>query len=232
MSKLTRIFTICAFWCFAGLAHAQTPTPHPNALTPGYYNFEDLSSPEIELTGAGWSVSTFRNVTGLNNASSGDTLTFWVLANAHYLTIYRRTFDNNTNDGEWTICVNTTGCTDVIDYHGVGLDPVLIPLSGTNSEIVITHTNTRDTLFDAMTIALDPASIVTGVVSGTSPSPTATPDPAIIYGTVTGVSGTVTTRFDMRVTAGDVSNVSALLFLGFSLWAIVLLVLFMSRKNV
>lgn len=205
---------------------AQTPTatPHPNALPPGMYQFEDLSSPEMELTGSDWSIRIFgggdTGDTGLGSDDDGDTLTFWVTENADYILIYRKTTSSST--GEWSICVDAT-CQNAQDKGGGGgLEPYAVDLFETNSEVVITKTNGNESIFDFMTIILDPNSIQ--AVSGTSSSsPTATPEPYYIYDTISGVSGTVATRFDMVVTAGDVAISNALIFLFFSLWAIFLI---------
>jgi len=201
--------------------HAQTPTPHPNALNIGMYQFEDLSSPEIELTGTDWTIQSYRGSTVLGNSTDTETLTFWVTELADYLTIYRVTTNVELTAGEWSVCVDAI-CQSTEDYSGEGIEAYAVDLFETNSQVVITKEDDEATLFDFMTIALAPSSLT---------SSEETPEPYYIFESVSGTDGNIETRFDMIVTVGDVAVSSALLFLFFSLWAFILLVIIPKREN-
>lgn len=231
MRVLHTLVSVLIFSAVGGWAHAQTPTPHPNLLTVGLYQFEDLSSPEIELTGTDWSIRDTGYDTGLGDDDIDDTLTFWTGTDSDYLLL--GVYSPNSGDSEFDICVDAT-CQSIA--HDIMDGDLIIPIDlfSTNSEVVITKTqsNSKESVFDFVALVLDPNSIQ--AISGTTPgvSPTATPPPYYIFGTVTGVSGTVATRFDMVVTAGDVAITNSLLFLFFSLWAIICIVVFVRRGNV
>jgi hypothetical protein len=99
------------------------------------------------------------------------------------------------------------------------MQAIAVDLFETNSQVTITIENDNETLFDFMTVI-------------ESPQPEITPEPYYIYSTVSGSSGSIDTRFDMVVTAGEVGITSALLFLFFSLWAIIFMFFFIRRDSV
>lgn len=194
-------------FCIASTVFAQTATPHPNALPVGIYQFEDLSSPEIELSGPGWSLGSTNPIDYLQNTNASDEMVFYVTDLSAYLLINN---SSNVANSDFRVCVDAV-CEDFVSEDD-GWYTQGVNLSGTNSQITIINLDGVRNRFDYMIVGATGA--VASTVSGTYP--TATPNPAYIYGTISGVSGTVTTRFDMTITAGEVAISSALLFLFFS----------------
>lgn len=211
--------------------HAQTPTPHPNALQPGMYQFEDLSAPQIALTGVDWTICRpggGLSPEGLCNDDPGETLTFYV-EGVDYLTFQAYFYSSAT--GQFSLCVEGV-CTS--HNHRIGSTGFLGQFAfdvGGNAEIVYATENNASNFLDY--IQLYPLPIDLSSISGTGgSSPTPTPEPYYIYGSISGTSGDVDTRFDMIITVGDVAVSSALLFLLFSLWAFIFLVVIPRRDNV
>lgn len=219
--RLHRLISIFALLAIGTGVYAQTPVPtaHPAALGVGLYQFEDLSSPEVELTGAGWLVQS-NIATGLRNSQNGNTMTFHVDEHADYMLIYR---EKRPATSTWQICVDAV-CTNVNDfgYSTASIEPVPIQLYETNSQIVITKTNGGISIYDYMTIVQSEVIPSEGTGTGTAES---TPEPYAVYGSVEGESGTVETRFDYLVTAGDVAIVSLLLVFFFSVVAAFLIMI-------
>lgn len=224
--RVLHTFVCLIFLVVGGMVNAQTPTPtstpHPNALDVGMYQFEDLTSPQIELTGT-WSIKVSDTTEFLSSSENGATLSFHVDSLADYLIIEREV--RSTSVGTWSICIDSLPCEAVTDSgNTMSIYPVAIELPDTNSHVVITKTNAMETAFDFMTIQF-------GLTNFDSLLPEETPDPNYSYSSVSGTEGEIETRFDMIVTAGDVAVSSALLFLVFSFWAIVI-VYFVVHKHV
>lgn len=224
--------------CFSLLmslgVHAQTPTPHPNALLPGMYQFEDLSSPDIELTGSDWSICPLNAIVsatspqGLCNDDIGETITFYV-QDTNFLEFQSNFFTGNSYPG-FEICIESNCASYDLRWYET-MAHFALDVGG-NAEIVIATTRNANPLFlDYM--VLHPFPIDLSSISGTGgSSPTPTPEPYYIYGSISGSNGDVDTRFDMIVTVGDVAIASALLFLMFSAWAFFFLVVIPRRNDV
>lgn len=185
-----RTITVLFILALSTIAYAQTPTntPHPSALTVSVHQFEDLSSPEIELTGT-WSVNVVGSTETLLSSVSGSSMTFNVNVNADYLLIYRQTY--TADPGQWTACIDALPCLTVSDAGNDSIQPVAIKLSDTYSEIVVTKTDNNESQFDFMTIALGEAAIQ------------ATPHIIVIPLIATPVSGTPTPDYTSYVEATD-----------------------------
>lgn len=228
------ISVICVVLLMSSGVHAQTPTPHPNALQPGIYQFEDLSSPEIELTGIDWTICPANPVVsatspdGLCNDDPSETLTFFV-EDTDYLEFQTQFFSGNSYPG-FEICIESN-C-DTYDLRWYETFAMFAFAIGGNAEIVITTTRNANPLFLDY-LVLHPFPVDLSAISGTGgSSPTPTPEPYYIYGSISGSNGDVDTRFDMIVTVGDVAIASALLFLMFSAWAFFFLVVIPRRNDV
>jgi len=178
------------------ITYAQTATPHPNTLSVGLYQFEDLSSPEMELTG-NWYISG----NTLASDQTDSTATFYVDEFADYLIIHRGV--TNTLSGTWSICVDSAMCGIISDYGNGGIEPVAYSLLDTNSEIVITKLDDNPSGFDFMEIAVGSNAITSPVIVYVplvaTPIATTTPE------TMTFISGTDGnyTRIDNSVTTGE-----------------------------
>lgn len=215
---------------------APTPTTHPDALEPGLYHFELLDSPYIQVSGTHWSVTDFRYMTGLENDTNGESLSFWTSPNAYYIVVKQRINDSSSNDGTFEVCVYTyySDCVDRGSWYRDS-DTFVIELGGSlwNTQVTFTKTNNQVNSFDYMEIFPNSLRETLPPFSGEiAPYDTPTPDPAYIYGSISGVSGTISTRFDMVVTAGDVAVTNSLLFLFFSFWAIVFIIVVVRVRDV
>lgn len=209
--------------------HAQTPTPHPNALPPTFYNFRDLSSPEIELTGT-WVIAGGC----LRGVNIGASITFHVTNASDFAHIVALAINTTGPRAYFNMYIDDAliyGDDTFKDFNG--LHTYYLDLPSSNSEIRIQITTTNGDYLHLCHLELFPdyqgildaiSSSSSGSVSGTVSSATPTPIPYAVYDTISGVSGTVSTRFDYLVTVGDVAVSSALLFLMFSLWAGLLIV--------
>lgn len=158
--KKIMIFTLLAF---ATITQAQTDTPtptstpHNDALVIGMYQFEDLSSPQIELTGT-WSVDVDETTETLVSSEDDATMTFHVNEFADYIIIHREV--KPALFGTWSMCIDAMPCLDVSDYStGMGIEPIAFQLPDTNSQIVITKTNSNESAFDFMTIEIGEGAI-------------------------------------------------------------------------
>lgn len=154
---MKRLIVVALFF-ITTISYAQTATPDPNALALGMYQFEDLTSPQIELSG-NWYLSGSRLASDLEDS----TATFFVDEYADYLVIHRAV--TTTDFGTWSICVDSEMCLDVSDYGvGGGIEPVAFGLLDTNSEIVITKDNNNETAFDFMEIVVGDNAITSPVI--------------------------------------------------------------------
>jgi len=193
--------------------HAQS------SLLPGVYQFEDLTSPDIELEGS-WVITnsisgTTFPVDFLSSISGTSNLQFNVI-DASYLIIYQGVWDHDLED--FTIQVDETSYDISNDYPSASIQSIPIPVS-ISSTVTITRANDSQIYLDYLTI--HPVII-----------PEETPEPYYIYSAVSDTDGNpVDTRFDMIVTAGDVAIASALLFLFFSLWAFIFFLVIPKRDN-
>jgi len=203
--------SVVAMFCIATAVYAQTPTPHPNALTIGAYDFEDLSAPQINLTGS-FSIVSFSYVDSLFASNTNDEINFYV-RDVDYLIL--QSFGGSSGV-DYRVCVEYV-CDDFVHYSFEFFQHI-IQVPDRNAFVQIIKLDDGDSYFDYMIMDGVQTSVSSSIVSAT-----ATPNPAYIYGTISGVSGTVQTRFDMVVTAGDVAISSALLFLLFSLFSILII---------
>lgn len=194
------IFTVGA------VCHAQTPTPHPNALQNGYYEFKDLASPQIELPEGSWTVGS-----DYLRGSGAYEMEFYVTDETDFL-IIGATAEHSSDTARFNLCVVALSrCLEIrLEYT----EQEYIELYEINSLITIirTNNNTRFHFMELHSVAN------TGSVSGTEA--VATPD-YVVPITVSGTSG----EFHYVITAGDVSIINALIFLFLSLWAIILIML-------
>jgi len=216
---------VLAVFIIASTVFAQTPTPHPNALTPDLYQFEDLTAPEISLAG-NWSITS--DVWGdyLTTNSGGDTLDFYV-TNASYVSIYSVGFNSGAY---FQLCIDGTDCQEW-RTTSPGVEAQIMHSFNVQGNAHINIENARANRSIGLDMLIIGSQYVDiSSISGTGgTSPTPTPNPAYIYGTISGVSGTVTTRFDVTVTAGEVAISSALLFLFFSMWSVAIIALVLKR---
>lgn len=217
------ICTVLLSFLFVQGVYAQTPTPHPNALSQGVYELEDLTAPEITLTGSDWTIcgmASGSTILGLCNDDPDNTLEFFV-EGIDYIVFQMRTASDSTLPA-FDICLEGV-CESYAFRSSTGLASFPLDVNG-NSNVLFTTVGNGYHVLDFMT--LHPLPIDLSAISGTGGAvPTPTPEPYYIYGTISGVSGTVATRFDMTMTVGEVAVSSALLFLLFSLWAFILLVI-------
>lgn len=208
--KMSFIFLMLLF-ASIGQAQTDTPTPtstpHNSALGFGMYQFEDLSSPQIELTGT-WSIEVNGTTESLISSENGATLTFHVDTTADYLLIYRSVTD--TNFGAWSLCIDAMPCLSISDSGTDGIEPVAIELSDTNSQIVITKTDGNVSKFDFMTISVGESAFIQTPTAVSSPvvifvpiiaTPITTPTPNHVDYIETSEGANV--RLDNTVTTGD-----------------------------
>lgn len=189
-------------------AYAQTPSVIP----PGVYQLEEMTSPQLNLTGSWVITSTISGTTYpisfLSSISDTSTVTFDVYGNS--LIIYQGVY-NHTLD-LWELSINGTPQAVSNDYPQEAIQPIPIPLSGISSTVTITRAGTSQIYLDFMSLHNDP-----------------TPDPNITYGSISGTD--IETQFNMSVTAGDIAISSALLFLLFTIWIVIFIALFVRGKN-
>jgi len=208
------IYVILLCVCMPYGVYAQSP-----ALQDGIYQFEDLTSPEIELEGT-WGITSAVDSINfpldfLSSISGTSNLQFSVVDSA-YITIYQGVWDHDLDD--YTIQVDATTYSISNDYPYPSIQTIPIPVS-ISSTVTITRDGDSQIYLDYLTIH-------------SAPIPEATAEPYYIYNSVSDTDGNaVDTRFDMIVTAGDVAVSSALLFLFFSLWAFIFLVIIPKRDN-
>lgn len=213
-------------------ANAQTATPHPDALAAGLYQFENLSSPQIELTGIDWTICNLTTSGDVQRSlcddDSGDTMEFYV-TNTDYILLQAIFNSAGSSADDISITIDATpywsGLLRNPGSSGGSFDFVTIDPDDTNAQITITRNTNQAGRYDFMILQPPPIDLssISGT-GGTSPTiPTATPIAYAIYGTISGVSGTVPTRFDYYVSAGDVGISVALLFLLFSIWSILII---------
>lgn len=231
-----RIITIAVLFCvtLASQAQTNTPTPtstaHPNALNAGMYQFEDLESPQIELTGV-WSIDVEETTETLFSDEDGATLTMNITPLSDYLVIYRAV--TTTSFSTWSLCVDDMPCLTISDYGTGGIEPVAVELADTYSEIVITKTNAQASKFDFMTISIGQDAIINAVSTIAAPNivivpliatPITTPTPnSVTYAEATDEAGyTVYTRRENTITTGDEFNAQI-----FTMILIVLISMFM-----
>jgi len=203
------LHTLAVFFVMVGgWVQAQPPI----ALEAGVYQFDELTAPDIDLTGD-WVITS--NVDGtdypvdfLSSITGTSSLQFNVV-DSSYITIYQAVWDHDLDD--YTIQVDDTSYDISNDYPSSSIETISIPVS-VSSSVTISRVGTAQIHLDYLTIQ-------------SAPQPTPTAEPYIIYDTISGVSGTTATRFDMSATAGDVAISSALIFLFFSLWSIFLILL-------
>jgi hypothetical protein len=227
MNKLSvYISVICVSLLLPLGVHAQTPTPHPDALSQGLYQFESLTAPQINLTGSDWTVCASFSIGALCNDDPANTLTFFV-EDVDYFVI-KTYFSIVASAPSFQVCIESV-CGSYSNRNESGWNEWAFNVGGNAQIVLTTLTNADILLLDYMT--LHPMPVDLSAISGTTgSSPTPTPEPYIVYGSVSGTSGDVETRFDMAITVGDIAVSSALLFLLFSLWAFIFLVI-IPRKN-
>lgn len=148
------------------VAHAQTATPHPNALPPGIYRFKDLSAPEIALTGSDWSIRCDSFICGLGNDNTGETLTFWITKDVDGFMIQHRMY--STSPGTWDICFNGTNCNSISDNGNANVYLSRFFKSfRTNTEVKITRTSSNESIYDSL--------LIIPIQDGSNPTETYTP---------------------------------------------------------
>jgi hypothetical protein len=224
-AQLFRFLALGVMFCMTSFVYAQTPTPHPHALDNGFYFYEDLSVDQLELS-AGW------NTTSCIYGYCGAWTTSGNTANTVYARVYYTessdyaeiTSVGDSGDSTYGICT-AYGCSPSSGDHLIRslLITRFIPLQD-NGYIDFYSRDGRDKLVHS--VELKTYEPIAGVISGTNPLATSTPNPSIIYGTITGVSGTVATEYHNIITAGDVAVSTSFLFLIFTivLFAVVVVV--------
>lgn len=208
---IAQTITIVAVFCIATVVFAQTPTPHPNALDNGFYDFTELTSPDIELSLGGWSVGS-----DYLRGSGAYQMEFYVTDNTDFV-VMGATADHSSDTARFDICVVAVSrCWNMRFDHS---EQKFIELYEINSLITITRDN-NNMLFHFMELHA-----VQSAISGTQDITTESTPAYIVASAVSGTNGDVDTEFHYVVTAGDVAISTVLIILFFSLCAFIIIMM-------